>query len=131
MCVITRVVSVGEADVTTEADLDPDGVFATHWRPDGELPEAFFLEVMAQTIGIWSHVHDDLTVVPVGDRKADAGLLLSVRGQDRALRQERRGHSCLHYVEDDARRPSRGLRGHGLVQRRSRRFGTPHRLPAA
>lgn len=67
MCVITRVVSVGEADVTTEADLDPDGVFATHWRPDGELPEAFFLEVMAQTIGIWSHVHDDLTVVPVGD----------------------------------------------------------------
>lgn len=121
MCVITRVVSVGEADVTTEADLDPDGVFATHWRPDGELPEAFFLEVMAQTIGIWSHVHDDLTVVPVGDRK----------DQDRALRQERRGHSCLHYVEDDARRPSRGLRGHGLVQRRSRRFGTPHRLPAA
>lgn len=35
MCVITRVVSVGEADVTTEADLDADGVFATHWRPDG------------------------------------------------------------------------------------------------
>lgn len=65
MCVITRVVSVGEADVTTEADLDSDGVFATHWRPDGELPEAFFLEVMAQTIGIWSHVHDDLTVVPL------------------------------------------------------------------
>lgn len=30
MCVITRVVSVGEADVTTEADLDADGVFATH-----------------------------------------------------------------------------------------------------
>ena len=74
MCVITRVVSVGEADVTTEADLDADGVFATHWRPDGELPEAFFLEVMAQTIGIWSHVHDELTVVPEGDRKADAGF---------------------------------------------------------
>ena len=34
MCVITRVVSVGEADVTTEADLDADGVFATHWRPE-------------------------------------------------------------------------------------------------
>ena len=32
MCVITRVVSVGEADVTTEADLDADGVFATHWH---------------------------------------------------------------------------------------------------
>lgn len=62
MCVITRVVSVGEADVTTEADLDADGVFATHWRPDGELPEAFFLEVMAQTIGIWSHVHDELRI---------------------------------------------------------------------
>ena len=90
MCVITRVVSVGEADVTTEADLDSDGVFATH----GELPEAFFLEVMAQTIGIWSHVHDDLTVVPVGDRKADAGLLLSVRGI-RIERCVRRGEGTL------------------------------------
>lgn len=80
MCVISRVVHVGETDVTTEADLDADGVFAAHWRPDGELPEAFFLEVMAQTIGIWSHVHDEATVVPEGDRKADAGLLLSVRG---------------------------------------------------
>lgn len=103
MCVITRVVSVGEADVTTEADLDSDGVFATHWRPDGELPEAFFLEVMAQTIGIWSHVHDDLPVahghdgkivVPVGDRKADAGLLLSVRGI-RIERCVRRGEGTL------------------------------------
>ena len=94
MCVITRVVSVGEADVTTEADLDADGVFATHWRPDGELPEAFFLEVMAQTIGIWSHVHDELTVVPEGDRKADAGLLLSVRGI-RIERCVRRGEGTL------------------------------------
>lgn len=94
MCVITRVVSVGEADVTTEADLDADGVFATHRRPDGELPEAFFLEVMAQTIGIWSHVHDDLTVVPVGDRKADAGLLLLVRGI-RIERCVRRGEGTL------------------------------------
>ena len=94
MCVITRVVSVGEADVTTEADLDANGVFATHWRPDGELPEAFFLEVMAQTIGIWSHVHDDLTVVHVGDRKADAGLLLSVRGI-RIERCVRRGEGTL------------------------------------
>ena len=57
MCVITRVVSVGEADVTTEADLDPDGVFATHWRPDGELPEAFFRPLRPQTIGRSSHAH--------------------------------------------------------------------------
>ena len=69
-------------------------VFATHWRPDGELPEAFFLEVMAQTIGIWSHVHDELTVVPEGDRKADAGLLLSVRGI-RIERCVRRGEGTL------------------------------------
>ena len=32
MCVITRVVSVGEADVTTEADLDADGVFWHDFR---------------------------------------------------------------------------------------------------
>lgn len=49
---------------------------------------------MAQTIGIWSHVHDDLTVVPVGDRKADAGLLLLVRGI-RIERCVRRGEGTL------------------------------------
>ena len=94
MCVITRVVSVGEADVTTEADLDADGVFATHWRPDGELPEAFFLEVMAQT--------DRHLVARArrsyrrarGRQEGRRGLLLSVRGI-RIERCVRRGEGTL------------------------------------
>lgn len=95
MCVLTRVINVAETSVEAEADLDADGVFAAHWRPDGELPEAFFLEVMAQTIGIWSHTYSDRTTIPDGDREADVGLLLSVR----SIRIER----CVHQGEEPLR----------------------------
>lgn len=79
MCVLTRVAHVDDASVTCETETTADGVLKTHWRQDGELPEAFVLEIMAQTVGVWARYHGDLTPVPEGDAEADIGLLLSVR----------------------------------------------------
>ena len=89
MCVLTHVVMVDDTTVTCETQTTPDGVLKTHWRPDGELPEAFVLEIMAQTVGVWARYHGDLTPVPEGDAEAEIGLLLSVRSIeiDRVVRQ--------------------------------------------
>lgn len=89
MCVLTRVVTVDDTTVTCETETTPDGVLKTHWRSDGELPEAFVLEIMAQTVGVWARYHGDLTPVPEGDAEAEIGLLLSVRSIqiDRVVRQ--------------------------------------------
>lgn len=78
MCLVSRVVCVGDEDVVCETDATSDGVLKAHWR-DGELPEAFALEIMAQTVGVWARWHGELSPVPDGDAEADIGLLLSVR----------------------------------------------------
>ena len=60
MCVITRVVSVGEADVTTEADLDADGY-----------PEIYFCGDMASddyVLNVWSMKTGTPELIPFEDQ---------------------------------------------------------------
>ncbi len=79
MCLLTRVVRVDEEEVTCETDTTPDGVLQPHWNREGELPEAFALEIMAQTIGVWAHCYGNHSDIPAGDAEAQIGLLLSAR----------------------------------------------------
>ena len=76
MLLLDRVVNVTDDSVTCTVALTRNGVLAPFLTAEGDLPAWFGVEIMAQTVGIWSGFHarqrSDTVIRP--------GMLLGGRG---------------------------------------------------
>lgn len=57
MLLLEEVVSVADETATCHVTVSANSVLAPFLDPDGNLPGWFALELMAQTIGVWSGWH--------------------------------------------------------------------------
>lgn len=76
MLLLDRVIEIGADHVICEVALDTQGVMAPFLSPLGELPVWFGVEIMAQTVGIWSGYHAHQR----GENSIRPGMLLGGRG---------------------------------------------------
>ncbi|MDR2430115.1 MAG: hypothetical protein LBD14_04360 [Puniceicoccales bacterium] len=70
---IHTLTSVDDATVTCETTIDAD-TFAPHLDEHRELPAAYLVEIMAQTVAAWAGYHDRANKRPLS-----SGLFLSCR----------------------------------------------------
>ena len=75
MVLLEKVLSVGEEQASCQVTVG-DGVLAPFLTPDGDLPAWFGIEMIAQTIGVWSGWHGRQR----HDSKPSPGMLLGGRG---------------------------------------------------
>lgn len=75
MLLLDTVASVSDDAAACLVSVTPDGVLAPFLNPQGDLPGWFALELMAQTIGVWSgwHRHQQ------GERSIALGMVLGAR----------------------------------------------------
>lgn len=69
MLLLEEVVSVTEETAICRVAVTPDGVLSPYLDPQGNLPGWFALELMAQTVGVWSGWHRQqkgLEAMPLG-----------------------------------------------------------------
>ncbi|MDI9224128.1 hotdog family protein [Pantoea sp. EA-12] len=76
MLLLDRVIEVCEDSVVCEVTLNHSGVLAPFLNPQGELAAWFGVEIMAQTVGVWSGFHAHQR----GDTEIRPGMLLGGRG---------------------------------------------------
>lgn len=76
MVLVEQVLWVSEEEACCQVRVSTDSVLAPFLNPQGDLPAWFGLEIIAQTIGVWSGWHGrELTESP-----PRAGMLLGGRG---------------------------------------------------
>lgn len=75
MLLLEDVVSVSDDSAVCRVTVSPSGVLAPFLDPDGNLPGWFALELMAQTVGVWSgwHRHQQ------GKNSIELGMILGAR----------------------------------------------------
>ncbi|POT55493.1 3-hydroxy-fatty acyl-ACP dehydratase [Citrobacter amalonaticus] len=75
MQLLEEVVSVTDAAACCRVTVSPDGVLAPFLNAEGNLPGWFALELMAQTVGVWSgwHRHQQ------GQGNISLGMVLGAR----------------------------------------------------
>ena len=76
MLLLDRVIQVSNERVVCEVTINHQGVLAPFLNAQGELPAWFGVEIMAQTVGVWSGFHARQR----GDRDIRPGMLLGGRG---------------------------------------------------
>ncbi len=76
LLLLDRVIAVSDDSVMCEVTIDGVGVLAPFLTPQGELPAWYGVEIMAQTVGVWSGFHARQR----GDREIRPGMLLGGRG---------------------------------------------------
>ena len=76
MLLLDRVIQVSDERVVCEVTINHHGVLAPFLNAQGELPAWFGVEIMAQTVGVWSGFHARQR----GDRDIRPGMLLGGRG---------------------------------------------------
>lgn len=75
MLLLETVASVGEQDVHCQVAVSPDGVLAPFLDAQGNLPGWYALELMAQTVGVWSGWHRQQAGTP----HISLGMVLGAR----------------------------------------------------
>lgn len=75
MLLLEEVVDVSEESATCRVTVTPHGVLAPFLDPLGDLPGWFSLELMAQTVGVWSGWHRHQR----GETHIALGMVLSAR----------------------------------------------------
>ncbi|MDF7649766.1 hotdog family protein [Pantoea sp. Acro-805] len=76
MLLLDRVLQVTEDSVVCEVTVNNLGVLAPFLTAQGELPAWYGVEIMAQTVGVWSGFHARQR----GDKDIRPGMLLGGRG---------------------------------------------------
>lgn len=76
MVMVDRVINVNEESACCQVEVSQHGVLAPFLTPSGDLPAWFGLEIIAQTIGVWSGFHGR----QLDDHKPSPGMLLGGRG---------------------------------------------------
>lgn len=76
LLLLERVLDVTPDSVVCAVTVSPHGVLAPFLTPQGELPAWFGVEIMAQTVGVWSGFHARQR----GARDIRPGMLLGGRG---------------------------------------------------
>lgn len=75
MMLLDDVISVEDDSVHCRVMVSREGVLAPFLTPAGDLPAWFALEIMAQTVGVWSGWHSRQR----GEQSARLGMLLGAR----------------------------------------------------
>lgn len=75
MVLLDTVVSVSDYSACCEVTVSPDGVLARYLDENHNLPSWYAIELLAQTVGVWSGWHQQRT----NTQKPEMGLLLSGR----------------------------------------------------
>ncbi len=75
MVVLDKVVSVDSDSAVCESYVNADGVLGSFIAEDGSLPAVFSLELISQTLGVWSGYSAQLNHLS----KAPMGMIMSVR----------------------------------------------------
>lgn len=76
MCLLDKVIDVGQETAHCQVSVRADGVLAPFLAVDGTLPGWFAIEIIAQTVGVWSGWHR----MKAGEESVGVGLLLGGRG---------------------------------------------------
>jgi len=76
LLLLDRVMAVSDDSVICEVTVEGAGVLAPFLTPQGDLPAWYGVEIMAQTVGVWSGFHARQR----GDREISPGMLLGGRG---------------------------------------------------
>ncbi|EJL90508.1 MULTISPECIES: ApeP family dehydratase [unclassified Pantoea] len=76
MLLLDRAILVSDDSVICEVSINADGVLAPFLTPQGDLPAWYGVEIMAQTIGVWSGFHARQR----GESEIHPGMLLGGRG---------------------------------------------------
>ncbi len=76
MVMVDKVIYVKEESACCQVVVSQQGILAPFLTPSGDLPAWFGLEIIAQTIGVWSGFHGR----QLNDRKPSPGMLLGGRG---------------------------------------------------
>lgn len=76
MCLLEKVISVTEENAHCQVRVSQQGVLAPFLSGDGSLPGWFAIEIIAQTVGVWSGWH----TMQRGDDAVGVGMLLGGRG---------------------------------------------------
>lgn len=76
MCLLEKVVEVTESGAHCQVKVSSAGVLAPFLSDDGSLPGWFAIEIIAQTVGVWSGWH----TVSAGEESVGVGMLLGGRG---------------------------------------------------
>ncbi|MDU6431740.1 MAG: hotdog family protein [Pantoea sp.] len=75
MVLVDHVIAVDDESVHCQVSTAPDGVLAPFLNAQGELPAWFGVEIMAQTVGVWSGWH----ARRAGAQQIQPGMLLGGR----------------------------------------------------
>lgn len=75
MLLLARVVDVAELDAHCQVDVSADGVLRPFIDEQGNLPGWYALELMAQTVGVWSGWHRQ----QAGEQHIALGMVLGAR----------------------------------------------------
>ncbi|WP_202304793.1 ApeP family dehydratase [Dryocola clanedunensis] len=76
MCLLENVIEVTETSAHCQVKVSPDGVLAPFLNSDGALPGWFAIEIIAQTVGVWSGWH----TMRAGEASVGVGMLIGGRG---------------------------------------------------
>jgi predicted hotdog family 3-hydroxylacyl-ACP dehydratase len=76
MLLLDRVIQVCDDNVICEVSINASGALAPFLTPQGELPAWYGVEIMAQTVGVWSGFYARQR----GDNEIRPGMLLGGRG---------------------------------------------------
>ena len=90
LLLLDRVLAVSDDSVICEVTINSAGVLAPFLTPQGALPAWYGVEIMAQTVGVWSGFHARQR----GDSEIRPGMLLGGRGY-RATYPTFAGNSAL------------------------------------
>jgi predicted hotdog family 3-hydroxylacyl-ACP dehydratase len=102
MLLLDRVINVTADSVICQVSVDPEGVLRPFLTPQGELPAWFGVEIMAQTVGVWSGFH----AREQGVTQIRPGMLLGGRGYRAAAATFPAGANLqvmMHLLMRDAR----------------------------
>ncbi|WP_435947865.1 ApeP family dehydratase [Dryocola sp. BD586] len=76
MCLLEKVIAVTRETARCRVKVSADGVLAPFLAEDGTLPGWFAIEIIAQTVGVWSGWH----TMNAGGESVGVGMLLGGRG---------------------------------------------------
>jgi len=76
MCLLDKVIEVTQESAHCQVKVSADGVLAPFLDCEGMLPGWFAIEIIAQTVGVWSGWH----TMSAGEESVGVGMLLGGRG---------------------------------------------------
>jgi len=76
MCLLERVIDVKQESAHCQVRVSADGVLAPFLDSEGRLPGWFAIEIIAQTVGVWSGWH----TLNASGESVGVGMLLGGRG---------------------------------------------------